>query len=124
MRARSVVLGLLLALLGIAWAGTHDLLSSLERHGRLTPPDAPAAVATIVSLGTVIGVLVGAILNGMAKLIQARGQKDADMVRARAELLRAEADMVRARHGLPPAPAEAVPPTAGTPDEETPAQGG
>ncbi|MFE6980834.1 hypothetical protein [Streptomyces griseus] len=93
---------LLLALLTIAWISTRSLLES-HRDSGLGPTDAPAAVASIVSVGTVIGVLIGGILAGLAKLIQALGQKDADLVRAKAELLRAEAEMVRATRGLPPA---------------------
>lgn len=92
---------LLLALLATAWLSTRSLLES-HQHDGLGPTDAPAAVASIVSIGTVIGVLIGGILNGLAKLIQARGQRDADLVRANAEMVRAEADMIRAKAGRPP----------------------
>ncbi|WP_406466364.1 hypothetical protein OHB07_38735 (plasmid) [Streptomyces sp. NBC_00111] len=92
---------LLLALLTIAWISTRGLLES-HQEGGLGPTDAPATVASIVNIGTVIGVLIGGILTGPAKLIQAHGQKDADLIRAKAEMLRAEADMVRAKAGLPP----------------------
>lgn len=92
---------LFLVLLTTAWISTRSLLESHQENG-LGPTDAPAAVASIVSIGTVIGVLVGGTLTGLAKLIQARGQKDADLVRANAEMVRAQADMVRAKAGLPP----------------------
>lgn len=91
---------LFLALLSTAWISTRSLLES-HQHNGLGPADAPAAVASIVSIGTVIGVLVGGTLTGLAKLVQARGQKDADLVRANAEMVRAQADMVRAKAGLP-----------------------
>ncbi|MEU0164349.1 hypothetical protein ABZ214_02605 [Streptomyces iakyrus] len=101
-RARSLLLGLLLlALLSTAWISTRSLLESHQQN-ELGPTDAPAAVASVVSIGTTIGVLIGGTLAGLAKLIQARGQRDADLVRANAEMVRAEADMIRARAGLPP----------------------
>ncbi|MEU9109940.1 hypothetical protein AB0D54_37570 [Streptomyces xanthophaeus] len=111
----------LLALLTTAWISTRSLLASSQQSG-LGPNDAPAAVASIVSIGTVIGVLIGGTLTGLAKLIQARGQKDADLVRANAELLRAEADMVRAKAGLPPtdAPAPIALPAPGEAEQTTP----
>ncbi|MFJ6793713.1 hypothetical protein [Streptomyces sp. NPDC091268] len=124
-RIAAVVGVLLLALLlATAWAGTRSLLASHQSDG-LGPTDAPAAVASIVSIGTVIGVLVGGILTGLAKLIQARGQRDADLVRANAEMVRAEADMIRARAGLPPTdsptPGAPPPPAQAEPPAETPA---
>ncbi|WP_327252449.1 hypothetical protein [Streptomyces sp. NBC_01244] len=99
-RLRTLVALLLLSLAGIAWISVRSLLGSYRENG-LGPSDAPAAVASIVSIGTVIGVLVGGVLSGLSKLVQARGQRDADLVRANAEMVRAQADMVRARAGLP-----------------------
>ncbi|MFE8964233.1 hypothetical protein [Streptomyces iakyrus] len=101
-RTRSLLFGLLLlALLSTAWISTRSLLESHQQN-ELGPTDAPAAVASVVSIGTTIGVLIGGTLAGLAKLIQARGQRDADLMRAKAEMVRAEADMIRARAGLPP----------------------
>jgi hypothetical protein len=57
---------------------------------------------TITALVTAIGTLTGGILMGLAKYIQARGQADADRIRARAEMVRAQADAERARAGIAP----------------------
>ncbi|WP_328764314.1 hypothetical protein [Streptomyces sp. NBC_00272] len=100
-RPRTLLCVLLMSLLAIAWVSSRSLLGSYQASG-LGPSDAPAAVASIVSIGTVVGVLIGGTLSGLAKLIQARGQKDADLVRANAEMVRAQADMIRAKAGLPP----------------------
>nr|WSX53817.1 hypothetical protein OG409_35785 [Streptomyces sp. NBC_00974] len=125
MRPRTLLitlLGILLpALLTTAWISTRSLLESHQQNG-LGPTDAPAAVASIVSIGTVIGVLIGGTLTGLAKLIQARGQKDADLVRANAEMVRAQAEMIRARAGLPPIEAAAPAPLPAPRETEQPAE--
>lgn len=112
-RAAVIVCVVAGGLLVLATAGVRSLLSSYETHGRLGPSDTPAVVTTIVSLGTAIGALIGVTVTAFARYVSARGQADADMVRARAELLRAEAEMVRARAGLPAAEA----PSGGPPDQ-------
>ncbi|MGW3815369.1 hypothetical protein [Streptomyces sp. NPDC005046] len=93
----------IVVLLAGALIGLREVLDSFQAHGRLGPSDAPAAVTTIVALGTATGTLIGVTLTAYAKYVQARGQAGADMVRAKAELIRAEADMIRARAGLPAA---------------------
>lgn len=123
-RARALLLGLLLmALLSTAWISTRSLLESHQQN-ELGPTDAPAAVASVISIGTTIGVLIGGTLTGLAKLIQARGQRDADLVRANAEMVRAEADMIRARAGLPfsenPSPSGPLPAPEAEPPTEPP----
>jgi hypothetical protein len=121
-RARALLLGLLLpALLSTAWISTRSLLESHQQNG-LGPTDAPAAVASVVSIGTTIGVLIGGTLTGLAKLIQARGQRDADLVRANAEMVRAEADMIRARAGLPPSDNPSPSGPLPAPEAEPPAE--
>lgn len=102
------------ALLVMAWRSTRAVLPDISHGAELGPSDAPPVVVAIVSLITASGVLIGGILNGLAKfvrargqnasdIIQVRGQVDADLIRAQAEMRRAEADMLRARAGLPPA---------------------
>ncbi|MFJ9518059.1 hypothetical protein ACIRPK_07300 [Kitasatospora sp. NPDC101801] len=122
-RTRALLGVFLLALVAIAWISTRSLLESHQQSG-LGPTDAPAAVASVVSIGTTIGVLIGGVLTGLAKLIQARGQRDADLVRANAELVRAEADMVRARAALPPGdtptPPAPLPPSETEPPADPP----
>ncbi|MGW7067225.1 oxidoreductase [Streptomyces sp. NPDC054855] len=111
----SVILWALIvtALLAAAWASTRAVLSDVSHGAGLGPSDAPPAVVAAVSLITASGVLIGGILNGLAKfvrargqnasdIVQVRGQADADLIRAQAEMRRAEADMLRARAGLPP----------------------
>ncbi|MEU5248964.1 hypothetical protein AB0G81_33630 [Streptomyces asoensis] len=97
-----VAVGLWILLLSAsAWLGLRDVLDSFRVHGRLGPSDAPALVTTIVALGTATGTLIGVTLTAYAKYVQARGQAESDLIRAKAELMRAEADMVRARAQLP-----------------------
>ncbi|MFE2943369.1 NACHT domain-containing protein [Streptomyces sp. NPDC059255] len=96
---RSTVVALLLL---VSWVGTRDILEKLQNHGSLGPSDAPIVITTIVSLATAVGALVGGVLAGLSKYVQAQGQADAERTRANADMLRAEADMVRARRGLPP----------------------
>ncbi|MFE1923295.1 hypothetical protein ACFW91_12085 [Streptomyces asoensis] len=97
-----VAVGLWILLLSAsAWLGLRDVLDSFRIHGRLGPSDAPALVTTIVALGTATGTLIGVTLTAYAKYVQARGQAESDLIRAKAELMRAEADMVRARAQLP-----------------------
>ncbi|MFH9551987.1 hypothetical protein [Streptomyces sp. NPDC017435] len=99
-----VVVSLWIILLSVsAWLGLHEVLSSFQSHGRLGPSDAPALVTTIVALGTATGTLIGVTLTAYAKYVQARGQAESDLIRAKAELMRAEADMVRARAHIPAA---------------------
>ncbi|MEK8141659.1 hypothetical protein NKH18_00760 [Streptomyces sp. M10(2022)] len=69
-----------------------------------TPGDTTAVVGSIIGIGGALGTLIGATLTAFARLVQARGQADADKMRARAELLRAEAEMHRARTGQIPGP--------------------
>ncbi|OKI43448.1 hypothetical protein A6A29_09020 [Streptomyces sp. TSRI0281] len=110
---------IVIALLVVAWLSTRAVLPGISNSAELGPSDAPPVVVAIVSVITASGVLIGGILNGLAKfvrargqnasdIVQARGQADADLMRARAEMRRAEADMLRARAGLPPA--ESLPP--------------
>ncbi|MFI5961069.1 hypothetical protein ACIA8J_02765 [Streptomyces asoensis] len=99
--ARVAVSLWILLLSASAWLGLRDVLDSFRIHGRLGPSDAPALVTTIVALGTATGTLIGVTLTACAKYVQARGQAESDLIRAKAELLRAEADMVRARAQLP-----------------------
>ncbi|WUQ63742.1 oxidoreductase [Streptomyces canus] len=114
--AVSVVLWAMIvsALLVVAWLCTRAALQDISKGAELGPPDAPPVVVGIVSMITASGVLIGGILNGLAKfvrargqnasdIVQARGRADADLIRAQAELRKAEADIVRARAGLPPA---------------------
>ncbi|MEU6003525.1 oxidoreductase [Streptomyces sp. NPDC047197] len=102
-----------IALLAVAWRSTRAVLPDISHSAGLGPSDAPPVVVAIVSLITASGVLIGGILNGLAKfvrargqnasnIVQVRGQADADLIRAQAEMRRAEADMLRARAGLPP----------------------
>ncbi|MFI6151013.1 hypothetical protein [Streptomyces sp. NPDC051109] len=69
-----------LALLATAWISTRSLLES-HQHTGLGLTDAPAAVASVVSIGTAIGVLIGGTLTGLAKLMKARGQTPTFCVR-------------------------------------------
>ncbi|MEU8578567.1 hypothetical protein [Streptomyces asoensis] len=118
LRARTAVSLWIIALSAAGWLGLHELLESFQAHGRLGPSDAPAVVTTIVALGTATGTLIGVTLTAYAKYVQARGQAESDLVRAKADLMRAEADMIRARAHLPAAdaasngdsPAVATPP--------------
>ncbi|MFE9637118.1 hypothetical protein [Streptomyces sp. NPDC006463] len=71
------------------------------RHRSAATSDTPAVVTTIVALATGIGTLIGVTLTAYAKYVQARGQAEADLVRAKAGMMRAEADVMRARAGLP-----------------------
>ncbi|MFJ1590045.1 hypothetical protein ACIOD0_07305 [Kitasatospora albolonga] len=102
------------ALLVVAWLSTRAVLSGINSGAELGPSDASPVVVAVVSVITASGVLIGGVLNGLAKfvrargqnhsdIVQARGQAEADLMRARAELRRAEADILRARVGLPPA---------------------
>lgn len=113
---------IVIALLVVAWLSTRAVLPDIGNSAELGPSDAPPVVVAIVSVITASGVLIGGILNGLAKfvrargqnasdIVQARGQADADLMRAQAEMRRAEADMLRARAGLPPA--EALSPDPG-----------
>ncbi|MFC8127205.1 oxidoreductase [Streptomyces sp. NPDC057302] len=105
---------IVIALLTVAWRSTRAVLPDISQGAGLGPSDAPPVVVAIVSLITASGVLIGGILNGLAKfvrargqnasdIVQVRGQADAELIRAQADMRRAEADMLRARAGLPPA---------------------
>ncbi|MFI6090821.1 oxidoreductase [Streptomyces sp. NPDC051218] len=104
---------IVIALLTVAWRSTRAVLPDISHGAELGPSDAPPVVVAVVSLITASGVLIGGILNGLAKfvrargqnasdIVQVRGQADADLIRAQADMRRAEADMLRARAGLPP----------------------
>ncbi|WP_406436611.1 oxidoreductase [Streptomyces sp. NBC_01613] len=110
---------IVIALLAGAWLSTRAVLQDVSNSAELGPSDAPPVVVAVVSVISASGVLIGGILNGLAKFVrargqnasdfvQARGQADADLIRAQAEMRRAEADILRARAGLPPA--EPLPP--------------
>ncbi|MFF3863027.1 oxidoreductase [Streptomyces sp. NPDC002209] len=105
---------IVIALLMVAWLSTRAALQDIGSGAALGPSDAPPVVVAVVSAITASGVLIGGILNGLAKfvrargqnasdIVQARGRADADVIRAQAEMRRAEADLLRARVGLPPA---------------------
>ncbi|WP_240797479.1 YIP1 family protein [Streptomyces sp. F001] len=128
---------IVIALLVVAWLSTRAVLQDISNSAELGPSDAPPVVVAIVSVITASGVLIGGILNGLAKfvrargqnasdIVQARGQADADLIRAQAEMRRAEADILRAHAGLPPA--EPLPPdpsiTPGTDRIAPPARSG
>ncbi|WP_419998082.1 Yip1 family protein [Streptomyces boninensis] len=106
--------GIVMVLLVVAWSSTRAVLADTGNGAGLAPSDAPPVLVAIVSVITASGVLVGGILNGLAKfvrargqntsdLVQARGHADASLIQAQAEMRRAEADFLRARKGLPPA---------------------
>lgn len=99
----SVVLLLLLEalLFTLAWLGVRSLLQDMHDHAQLGPADAGAVVGSITALTTAIGTLIGAILMGLAKYHQARGEADANRIRAYAELERALGESARARPDLP-----------------------
>ncbi|MEU2437338.1 Yip1 family protein, partial [Streptomyces rubradiris] len=99
---------IVIALLMVAWLSTRAALSHISNSAELGPSDAPPLVVATVSIITASGVLIGGILNGLAKFVRARGQNASDLIRAQAEMRRAEADIIRARAGLPPS--EPIPP--------------
>lgn len=83
---------IVLVLFAIATGGSADLLGKLQSQGHLNAADAPVVVTTIVSISGAIGALVGGILAGMAKLVQARGHADAERILAEAALVKARAE--------------------------------
>jgi len=107
-RSRTMAVGLIFCcvavFLTVALLSVHDLLDSWSHHGHLIPGDTTAVVGSIIGIGGALGTLIGATLTAFARLIQARGQADADKLRAQAELVRAQAEMHRARTGQVPGP--------------------
>ncbi|WP_189220154.1 MULTISPECIES: hypothetical protein [Streptomyces] len=133
---------LLLTLAGLSYVGLKSLLSSVHVAG-LSPADAPAILTTAVSLpGLIVAVSVmiprvlrawgakekdagqgrGAASSGRADIIRAEKEGEAAVLRARAELRRADAEYKRAEMGLAPLPPAQLPPPD-EPPELPPASG-
>jgi transcriptional regulator with XRE-family HTH domain len=108
----SIAVALLLLL---SWVSVRDILENLQIHGSLGPSDAPAVVTAVVSIATAVGALIGGTLTGLSKYVQARGQAYAEKTRADADMLRARADVHRAEAGLP---SLGSPPAGGTPSPQ------
>jgi hypothetical protein len=73
-------------------------------HGSLGPAEVPDLITGVAAITTAAGVFVGGVLKGIAALMKARGDAQANTIRAQAEFHYAEADMRRAEQGLPPTP--------------------
>ncbi|MFF1713189.1 hypothetical protein [Streptomyces sp. NPDC058268] len=122
-----------LTLLALLTLGLRRLLSSVD-VANLGPTDAPAIAAVAVSAPTLIALGIaavprllrawgakqkdtgqgsGAAATGQAALIRAEKEGEAAVLKARAELKRAEAEYLRAQKGLDPLPPAQHP----TPDQ-------
>ncbi|WP_344572300.1 hypothetical protein [Streptomyces violaceolatus] len=120
---------LLFTLFGIAVLGLRTFLASVD-IASLGPSDAPAIMATVAGIpGLVIAVATltprwirawgakakdtgqgsGAAASGQADVIRAQKEGEAAVIRARAELMRAEAEYKRAEMGLEPLPPAQLP---------------
>jgi hypothetical protein len=88
-----VFLGITAICLTIAVLSVSDLLDSRAQYGHLIPGDAPAVVGAIVGIGGALSTLAGAVLNGFARYVQARGQGDKARAQGEADILRAQANL-------------------------------
>ncbi|MFG2556998.1 hypothetical protein [Streptomyces sp. NPDC048581] len=122
-RLRDWEVYLLCTFLGLSLFGLRDVLTSLDSPVGLGPADTPAIVSTAIGIPALITAAILVIPHivrawgaqarderaGDADVIRAEKEGQAAIIRAQAELRRADAEFLRAEKGLEPLPAPPPP---------------
>jgi hypothetical protein len=118
-RLRDWEVYLLLSFLGLSLFGLRNVLTSLSSAAGLGPADTPSILSTAVGIPALITAAIVVIPHivrawgaqarderaGDADVIRAEKEGQAAIIRAQAELRRADAEFLRAEKGLEPLPA-------------------
>jgi len=95
----------LISLAGLAWYGVRGVIEAFDARTSLSPADAPAIVASVVGLPallTAVVAVVPRVIRAWGAQKQTSGEGEAAVIRAKAELRRADAEYLRAEKGLAP----------------------